>query len=67
MLLTYFVEGHNVATLDILVDGLDGKIILDHIVDRNQVIHNSHHNLKFLDTVSNRNKFGYDNNKHTSE
>jgi hypothetical protein len=66
-LLTYFIEGHNVTTLNILIDGLDGKIILNHIVNRNQIIDNSKHNLQFLDTVPNRNKFGCDRNKLISE
>jgi hypothetical protein len=66
-LLTYFIEGYNVTTLNILIDGLNGKIILNHIVNRNQIIDNSKHNLQFLDTVPNWNKFGYESNKLISE
>jgi len=53
-----FVECNNVTTLDILVAWLNCQLFLDKGVHRNKVIHNCHHDLQLLDSISHWHQFG---------
>ena len=55
------VEGDNIAALDILIAGLDSKMLLNEGIHGYKVINNGKHYLQLLYTVTNRNKFRCDN------
>lgn len=51
--LTDLIEGDDITTLDIFIDGFSSKSFFDQGINRHQVIHNGHHDLQLLNTVSN--------------
>lgn len=57
-ILTDLVEGDNVTALNILINWFSHKVIFNQVINRDQVIHNGKHYCQFLDTISNRYKFG---------
>lgn len=57
VILLNFVEGDNVATLDVFVGGLDCEVVFNEVVYGNKVINNCHHNCQLLNSVSNCNQF----------